>query len=191
VSTPDENWLFRTLGAESVIWNSSKIQSDLFVLCWSGDGTSPPGHSQSVLPGRNVLVLESISDEKTHFILKVRCEQAARCPGCRRVSTACHSRYVRILQDLPWQGRGVYLWVTVRRFRCRNRRCSRKIFAERLPDIGRQYARRTARLLEVVRLVGYAAGGLPGSRLLNRLAIPISDDSVVARGRQPLRRGIG
>src|SRR6478609_11440547 len=116
----------------------------------------PPSHSQSVLPGRNILVLESISDERTHFILKVRCEQAARCPGCRKTSTACHSRYVRILQDLPWQGRSVYLWVTVRRFRCRNRRCSRKIFAERLPDIGRQYARRTARLLEVVRLVGYS-----------------------------------
>ena len=33
--------LFRNLGAESVIWNSSKTQSDLFVLCWSGDGTSP------------------------------------------------------------------------------------------------------------------------------------------------------
>jgi hypothetical protein len=67
----------------------------------------------------------------------------------------------------------------VRRFRCRNRRCSWKIFAERIPDIGRQHARRTARLLEVVRLVGYAAGGLPGSRLLNRLAISISDDSVL------------
>jgi zinc-finger of transposase IS204/IS1001/IS1096/IS1165 len=139
----------------------------------------PTSHSQSVLPGRDILVLESNADEKTHFILKVRCEQAARCPGCRKVSTAFHSRYVRTLQDLPWQGRGVYLSVTVRRFRCRNRRCSQKIFAERIPDIGRQHARRTARLLEVVRLVGYAAGGLPGSRLLNRLAIPISDDSVL------------
>jgi transposase len=79
----------------------------------------------------------------------------------------------------------VYLWVTVRPFRYRNRRCSRKIFAERLPDIGRQYARRTARLLEVIRLVGYAAGGLPGSRLLNRLAIPISDDSVLRAVAKP------
>lgn len=139
----------------------------------------PPSHSQSVLPGRNVLVLESVSDEKTHFIVKVRCEQEARCPGCRRISKACHSRYVRTLQDLPWQGRTVYLHVSVRRFRCRNRRCAREIFAERLPDIGHQYARRTARLLEVVRWVGYAAGGLPGSRLLSRLAIPVSDDSVL------------
>ena len=150
----------------------------------------PPSHSQSVLPGRNILVLESISDERTHFIVTVRCEQAARCPGCRKTSTACHSRYVRILQDLPWQGRNVYLWVTVRRFRCRNRRCSRKIFAERLPDIGRQYARRTTRLLEVVRLVGYAAGGLPGSRLLNRLAIPISDDSVLRAVAKPFESAL-
>ena len=46
-------------------------------------------------------------------------------------------------------------------------------------------ARRTARLLEVVRSVGYATGGLPGSRLLNRLAIPISDDSVLRAVAKP------
>jgi transposase len=145
----------------------------------------PLSHSQSVLPGRNVLVLESVSDEKTHFILNVRCEQQARCPGCRRISRSCHSRYVRTLQDLPWQGRRVYLHVTVRRFRCRNGRCARKIFAEPLADIVRQYARRTDRLSEIVRVVGYAAGGLPGSRLLNRLAVSISDDSVLRAVTRP------
>jgi transposase len=145
----------------------------------------PLSHSQSVLPGRNVLVLESISDEKTCFILNVRCEQHVRCPGCRRISRSLHSRYVRTLQDLPWQGRRVYLRVTVRRFRCRNGRCARKIFAEELPDIVRQYARRTDRLSEIVRVVGYATGGLPGSRLLNRLAIGISDDSVLRAVTRP------
>jgi transposase len=145
----------------------------------------PSSHSQSVLPGRNVLVLESISDEKTRFILNVRCEQQARCPECQRISRSCHSRYLRTLQDLPWQGRRVYLRVTVRRFRCRNGRCARKIFTEHLPDIVRQYARRTDRLSEIVRVVGYAAGGLPGSRLLNRLAIAISDDTVLRAVTRP------
>jgi len=45
-------------------------------------------------------------------------------------------------------------------------------------------------LLEVVRLVGYAAGGLPGSRLLNRLAIPISDDSVLRAVAKPFESAL-
>src|SRR6478736_5999690 len=40
-ASPPFRGLFRNLGAESVIWNSSKTQSGLFVLCWSGDGASP------------------------------------------------------------------------------------------------------------------------------------------------------
>jgi transposase len=41
------------------------------------------------------------------------------------------------------------------------------------------HARRTERLGNVIRLVGYSTGGLPGSRLLDRLAIHISDDTIL------------
>jgi transposase len=37
------------------------------------------------------------------------------------------------------------------------------------------------RLCEIVGLVGYALGGLPGERLLNRLGIKSSDDTVLRR----------
>jgi len=30
-----------------------------------------------------------------------------------------------------------------------------------------------------MRLIGYTAGGLPGSRILQRLAVPVSDDTVL------------
>ncbi len=139
----------------------------------------PPSHSQSALPGRNSLVLDSISEEQSRFVLNVRSEQVPQCPECRRSSSSYHSKYIRTVHDLPWQGREVQLRVILRRFRCRNVRCVRKVFAERVPDVVRCYARRTDRLHEIVRAVGYAAGGLPGSRLLHRLAIPISDDSVL------------
>jgi hypothetical protein len=32
---------------------------------------------------------------------------------------------------------------------------------------------------EMIRLIGYTAGGLPGSRILDRLTIPVSDDTVL------------
>ena len=37
------------------------------------------------------------------------------------------------------------------------------------------------RLCEIVGLVGYALGGLPGERLLDRLGIKSSDDTVLRR----------
>jgi transposase len=72
----------------------------------------------------------------------------------------------------------------VGRFRCRNSLCPRKIFCERLPQIARAYGRQTERAVEIVRLLGYVAGGLPGQRLLARLAIAASDDTVLRRVRE-------
>jgi len=65
-----------------------------------------------------------------------------------------------------------------RRFRCRNPRCGRKIFVERLPEVAFRHARQTQRLADIVRLIGFVVGGLPGSRLLARLAITTSDDTL-------------
>jgi transposase len=100
------------------------------------------------------------------------------------VSRSGHSVYSRRLQDFPWQGVAVELWATVSRFRCRNSSCPRKIFCERLPRIARVYGRQTERAAEIVRLIGYVAGGLPGQRLLTRLSIRTSDDTVLRRVRE-------
>lgn len=94
-------------------------------------------------------------------------------------SNSIHSRYTRYLQDLPWQGVRVRLRLTARRFRCRNASCGQRIFVERLPEVAQVYARQTNRLREIVRSVGFVAGGLPGARLLARLAITVSDDTVL------------
>jgi hypothetical protein len=50
-----------------------------------------------------------------------------------------------------------------------------------LPAVAARKARQTTRLCEIVGLVGYALGGLPGERLLNRLGIKSSDDTVLRR----------
>jgi len=85
------------------------------------------------------------------------------------------------MRDLPWQGKRVEIHLQARRFRCRNNACDRKIFAERLPDLAGPKARETTRLCEIVGLVGDALGGLPGERLLHRLGIVRSDDTVLRR----------
>jgi len=63
------------------------------------------------------------------------------------------------------------------------------VFCERLPGIARTHGRQTDRTCEIIRLVGYVAGGRPGQRLLIRLAINISDDTVLRRVKQAAPEG--
>ena len=64
-----------------------------------------------------------------------------------------HSRYLRHLGDLPWQGRVGQVDLQVRRFRCSASACPRRIFAEQLPAVAAPRVRRTARLAEAQRRI--------------------------------------
>ncbi len=104
---------------------------------------------------------------------------AAACPCCGRSSSRVHSQYGRTVADLPCAGRSVQLRVTVRRFFCDNPMCGRRTFAERLPSLAVQYARRTIRLAAKQRQAGLALGGEAGARLLSQLGMPTSGDTVL------------
>ena len=133
------------------------------------------------LPSSEQLILETVEETTHGVVLRVRAKHLPRCPACFECRVSYHSRYARRVRDLPWQGRQVEIHLQTRRFRCRNKGCARKIFAESLPAVAARKARETTRLCEIVGLVGYALGGLPGERLLNRLGIKSSDDTVLRR----------
>ncbi len=48
---------------------------------------------------------------------------AVRCPVCGDPTDRVHSRYARMLADLPWAGVAVRLRVQVRKFFCANPAC--------------------------------------------------------------------
>jgi transposase len=96
------------------------------------------------------------------------------CPACEKQTARLHSHYGRKVADLPWGGRRVRLMLNVRKFRCPEKRCPRRVFTERLPDLVETYARKTTRLHEVLELVGFALGGKAGSRLIQRLGMMAS-----------------
>ena len=106
--------------------------------------------------------------------------KAVLCPDCRRLSRRVHSRYLRHLGDLPWQGRVGQVDLQVRRFRCSASECPRRIFAEQLPAVAAPRVRRTARLAEAQRRIALSAGGEAGARLASRLAMPVSADTLYA-----------
>jgi transposase len=74
----------------------------------------------------------------------------------------------------------VRLRVQVRRFRCGNAGCGRKIFGEVLDaNIASKAARRTSRLEAIVHHIGIALGGRPAASLARRLMLPVSRDTLL------------
>jgi transposase len=95
-------------------------------------------------------------------------------PHCAVPSSAVHSRYQRHLTDLPWGTRAVHLQLIVRKFVCRQPTCARPIFTERLPDFVAPSARKTTRLIAILRAIGVALRGQAGARLAARLWLSTS-----------------
>jgi transposase len=120
----------------------------------------------------------------------------SRCPGCGRPSTSVHSTYHRRIRDLPMQAGRVILSARIRWFRCLNRRCRSVAFAERLDGVARPFARVTDQVQTLIDATGHMAGGLPDERLLRRVGVACSADTIlrhlkrraaVNRARRPVR----
>jgi transposase len=127
------------------------------------------------------LLLDEVEISSTRIAMTVRsATPESCCPGCGIRSGRVHSRYTRRLLDLPSHGRMVELQVAVRRFRCPDRACPRHTFVERLDGrIAPGWARRTARLEDLVHRLGIVLGGRPAASLARRLMLPVSKDTLL------------
>ncbi|MDZ5460914.1 ISL3 family transposase [Azohydromonas lata] len=105
--------------------------------------------------------------------------QSAVCPRCICSSSRLHGRYRRWAADCPSFGQAVTLAVEVRRFKCVNPGCTRRTFTERIETLVAAGQRRTQRLVEAVRSLGYALGGEAAARLAARLGMRISGPAVL------------
>ena len=91
------------------------------------------------------LNVSAVEWDASRRLVTVYSRKRARCPMCGVESRSRHSVYSRTLGDLSVQGMPVLVNARVRRWRCRNDRCDRRIFAERLPGLAAPFARRTNR----------------------------------------------
>lgn len=106
------------------------------------------------------------------------------CPDCGLRSRRRHGWGRRRLQDFPAHGDAVTLELRVCRWRCSGSTCPRGTFSDQETSLARPFARRTSRVELISNHMGHAAGGRPAERLLHRLGIRLSDDTVI---RQLLR----
>ncbi len=136
--------------------------------------------SRTVLPAPKLLNLIGVrADENAVTLIARASPRAARCPVCGKRSARVHSRYMRTLADLPWQGVPVTVHLHVRRFFCDEGACGRAIFAERLSGVVAHYARRTERLDGWFTHVSFALGGEAGARLLKDLGVVVCGDTLL------------
>lgn len=129
------------------------------------------------LPGFRVTHVEN-RDE----VLTVQAETSAAgacCPNCQTESRHLHSHYQRAPQDLPSSGKAVRLVLQVRRFRCRNAQCRRRVFCERVPAVVAYHAQRTVRLTTTLTDLGLALGGEAGARQSQRQAMSVSASTLL------------
>ncbi len=101
------------------------------------------------------------------------------CPHCGTPSDRVHSYYTRTVADVPCAGRQVRITLQVRKFRCTNSACPRKVFTERLPDYLRPWARKTIRLVEEITSLGLAIGGRGTETVAPALGMHVSDQTVL------------
>jgi transposase len=124
--------------------------------------------------------LDLVRATASGFLISARATaRSALCPQCGKRSRRIHGSYVRSPADLPVSDHVVRLRLRARRFRCEHVACPRRTFAGSLPDLIAPHAQRTDRLAAAQVRVGLAVGAEPGARLLGRLRMPTSLDTVL------------
>ena len=131
--------------------------------------TLPAAHLLPILPGITVRHVD-VTATCLHMTLDSTAP-GTPCPGCNQIARRVHSRYQRALADLPVGGLAVRLTLRVRKFFCDMTACPRRIFTERLPILVAPWARKTVRLIAVLRSVAFACGGELGARVLKQLTM--------------------
>ena len=145
---------------------------------------------ESLLPASDQIKVESMRIEPSFIEVRLRCARPAMpCPSCEVPARRVHSRYSRIIRDLPWRGTPMRIRFMIRRFFCDHVDCDAHIFAEQLPEMVQRYKRCTGRFDTRLIRIGIECGGEPGGRLSGKLGIPTSGDTILRRLRSmPLPR---
>jgi len=130
-------------------------------------------------PGPGIKVQSVVSNDDGDWVVSACGPSSGTCPDCQNQSRSRHGWSYRNLQDLPVQGKEVTVRLQLSRWRCTYRQCRRQTFTDRVPAIASPYARRTTRVAEIIGLMGHSTGGRPGERLMRRLGMPISDDTIL------------
>jgi transposase len=101
------------------------------------------------------------------------------CPFCGTSSSRVHSTYDRSFQDLPIQGKKVYITIANRKYFCDNPACSHTTFAESFSCLEPK-AKKSNRLFTEVMKVSLEVSSVTASRMLKNGVADISKSTICA-----------
>lgn len=126
------------------------------------------------------LWIDQVMTTATGLVVHVVSTQpSSHCPLCGQASEQIHSRYHRVVADVPCSAQPVRLDLEVRKYFCRTPTCPRKIFTERLPDLVQPSARMTNRRRAALQGLGLATGAALGSRLAPKLGLRVTPTTLL------------
>ncbi len=103
----------------------------------------------------------------------------AMCPDCGN-ETSKHTTYFhRKLQDLPLVDKSLWLDVRLKKLKCLNPACSRKVFSETLDEFAKPKSRKTRRLDEMLVKFALLNTAEAASRLLKAKRLYVSGDTLL------------
>ncbi|MEJ7740308.1 MAG: ISL3 family transposase [Chitinophagaceae bacterium] len=102
------------------------------------------------------------------------CQLESICPTCDFASERRHSKYIRILRDLPTSGYDVKVSILSRKYFCDNLRCTRKIFVERFTQEIYPHHRRFDRCRKLLSNLALELGGNKGAAISRIARLPVS-----------------
>jgi transposase len=126
----------------------------------------------SLPPG--VLIADYAVMTGTLYLLLTSTSSSARCPLCLTPSSAQHSSYYRTFRDVPCGGYALRIQLRTRRFFCRQRDCTRRIFTERFASFLLPRARMTERFRASVLALSATTAHEAAQRLAGLLHLPTS-----------------
>jgi len=119
------------------------------------------------------------SDEET---IKLECERTtptASCPICQTPTRHVHSRYRRVVRDLPINGKAVVLLLHIHKFYCKEPACPRRVEASRLPQLTPPHGQHTAGLRLFLATLGREAGGAGGARIAAGMGLQVTSRTLL------------
>lgn len=127
---------------------------------------------------KNLKVIDTTRREKTIYITCQMNTKESICPYCKEVSNSIHSKYMRMLSDLPIQNNEVKLLVVARKYFCLNTNCSHKTFGERFNFVESKSVR-TNRLMKYINNIGLRDSSMDAVRTLTEAGINVSSSTVL------------
>lgn len=136
--------------------------------------------SLSSLYERAEISIESINQSVSTIEMYVKTNlNYGLCPYCGKISFKVHSKYHRVITDLPILGKKVILHMQTRKFFCHNPMCGKKTFAEQPGNEVFRYRRRTRRCEIIVIQHGLLCSSNKAKKLIRAVGIPLCNTTIL------------